>query len=91
MMRNENCWEFQITQTRYPPSGTFHRPTFGGSDAGNKHQEVAFSVTVTPHHLTFIFNSFNMCPFCHTTEKLKEIKTAKDKAMHKGDTKATNK
>ena len=48
-------------------------------------------MTVTPHHLTFIFNSFNMCPFCQTTEKLKEIKTAKDKAMHKGDTKAKNK
>jgi hypothetical protein len=43
-------------------------------------------MTVTPHHLTFIFNSFNTCPFCQTTEKLKEIKTAKDKAMHKGDT-----
>ena len=41
MMRNENGWGFQITQTRYPPSGTVHRPTFGGSDAGNKHLEVA--------------------------------------------------
>ena len=46
---------------------------------------------VTPHHLTFIFNSFNICPFCQTTEKLKEIKTAKDKAMYEGDTKAKNK
>jgi hypothetical protein len=34
-------------------------------------------MTVTPHHLTFIFNSFNICPFCQTIEKLKEIKTAK--------------
>ena len=42
-------------------------------------------MTVTPHHLTFIFNSFNVS-FWQTTEKLKEIKTAKDKAMHKGDT-----
>jgi hypothetical protein len=25
-----------------------------------------------------------MCPFCHTTEKLTEIKTTKDKAMHTG-------
>jgi hypothetical protein len=48
-------------------------------------------MTVTPHHLTFIFNSFNMCPFCQSTEKLKGIKTAKGKAMHKGDTKAKNK
>ena len=48
-------------------------------------------MTVTPHHLTLIFNSFNMCPFRQTTEKIKEIKTAKDKAMHKGDTKAKNK
>ena len=48
-------------------------------------------MTVTPHHLTFIFNSFNMCPFCQASEKLKGIKTAKGKAMHKGDTKAKNK
>ena len=48
-------------------------------------------MTVTPHHLTFIFNSFNMCPFCQTTENLKGIKTAKGKAMHKGDIKAKNK
>ena len=48
-------------------------------------------MTVTPHHLTFIFNSSNMCSFCHTTEQLTEIKTAEDKAMHKGDTKAKNK
>jgi dihydroorotase len=40
---------------------------------------IAFSMTVTPHHLTFIFNSFNICPFCQTTEKLKEIKAAKGK------------
>jgi hypothetical protein len=32
-----------------------------------------------------------MCPFCQTTEKLKGIKTAKGKAMHKGDTKVKNK
>jgi hypothetical protein len=49
------------------------------------------NVGSTPHLLAFIFNSFNICPFCQTTEKLKEIKTAKDKAMHKGDTKAKNK
>jgi hypothetical protein len=48
-------------------------------------------MTVTPHHLTFIFNSFNIFPFCQTTEKLKGIKTTKDKAMYKGDTKAKNK
>jgi hypothetical protein len=34
-------------------------------------------MTVTPHHLTFIFDSFNMCLFCQTTEKLRGIKTAK--------------
>jgi hypothetical protein len=27
--------------SRYPPSGTVHRSTFGGSEAGNKHLEVA--------------------------------------------------
>jgi hypothetical protein len=32
-----------------------------------------------------------MCPFGQTTKKLKEIKTAKDKAVHNGDTKAKNK
>jgi hypothetical protein len=57
MMRNENCWEFQITQTRYPSSGTVHRPTFGGGDAGNKHLEVVTCSRLTKRtHIKTIEN-----------------------------------